>query len=88
MRVIDEFIRTGAEVDFYDPFIPKYREAGEWHEGIPALTAEAVRQYDLVCITTAHTKVDYDMVTGCGVPVFDCKNVCKGVKIRENIEVL
>ena len=88
IRVIEEFRKTGAEVDFYDPFIPKYREAGEWHEGIPVLTPDAVKQYDLVCITTAHTKVDYAMVASCGVPVFDCKNVCKNIENRENIEVL
>ena len=52
------------------------------------LTPEAVRQYDLVTIATAHTKVDYAMVCRCGVPVFDCKNVCKAVQNRENIEVL
>lgn len=88
IRVIEEFRKTGAEVDFYDPFIPKYREAGEWHEGIPVLTPDAVKQYDLVCITTAHTKVDYAMVASCGVPVFDCKNVCKNIADRGNIEVL
>lgn len=88
VRVIEEFKKTGAQVDYYDPFVPKYREAGEWYTGLPALTAEIVKQYDLVCITTAHTKVDYAMVAGCGVPVFDCKNVCKGIQNRENIEVL
>lgn len=88
VRVIEEFKKTGAQVDYYDPFVSKYRHEGQWHTGIPALTEEAVKQYDLVCITTAHTKVDYAMVTGCGVPVFDCKNVCKNIKNRENIEVL
>lgn len=88
LRVIEELHRTGAQVDYYDPFVPKYRHEGQWHTGIPALTEEAVKQYDLVCITTAHTKVDYAMVAGCGVPVFDCKNVCKGIQNRENIEVL
>ena len=88
VRVIEEFKKTGAQVDYYDPFVPKYREAGEWHESLTALTAEVVKAYDLVCITTAHTKVDYAMVTACGVPVFDCKNVCKGIRNRENIEVL
>ena len=89
VHVIEEFHKTGAQVDFYDPFVPKYRnKEGAWFEGIPALTAEAVKQYDLVCITTAHTKVDYAMVCACGVPVFDCKNVCKSITDRENIEVL
>ena len=89
VHVINEFRKTGAEVDFYDPFVPKYRDKkGEWFEGIPALTDEVVKQFDLVCITTAHTKVDYAMVCACGVPVFDCKNVCKNITDRENIEVL
>ena len=47
-----------------------------------------VKEYDLICIATAHTKVDYELVCSCGVPVFDCKNVCKHVTNRENIEVL
>lgn len=42
----------------------------------------------MVCITTDHTKVDYAMVCGCGILVFDCKNVCKSIQNRENIEVL
>ena len=88
VRVMEEFRKTGALVDYYDPYVPKYRDAGGWYGGIPALTPEAVKEHDLVCITTAHTNVDYAMVTGCGVPVFDCKNVCKGIENRENIEVL
>ena len=74
VRVMEEFRKTGALVDYYDPYVPKYRDAGVWYEGIPALTPEAVKGYDLVCITTAHTNVDYAMV--------------KGIENRENIEVL
>ena len=74
IRVIEEFHKTGAMTDFYDPFIPKYRHEGQWYQGLEALTPETVKAYDLVIITTAHTKVDYQMVAECGVPVFDCKN--------------
>lgn len=88
IRVIGEFSKTGAEVDFYDPFVPKYREAGAWHEGLTGISPEVVKRYDLVCITTAHTKVDYGMVCNCGVPVFDCKNVTKDVKNRDMLEIL
>lgn len=88
IRVIEEFEKTGAIVEYYDPFVPKYREGGNWRESIPALTPDVVKGYDLVCVTTAHTTVDYAMVAACGVPVFDCKNVCKGIDSRENIEVL
>jgi UDP-N-acetyl-D-glucosamine dehydrogenase len=88
IRVIEELRKTGAETDYYDPFIPKYRHEGVWTEGLRELTPEAVKAHDLVIITTAHTKVDYEMVASCGVPVFDCKNVAKNVQNRENIEVL
>ena len=88
VRVMEELRRTGAFVDYYDPFVPEYQKGKTRYKGIPALTPEAVRQYDLVTIATAHTKVDYAMVCRCGVPVFDCKNVCKAVQNRENIEVL
>lgn len=88
IRVIEEFHKTGAATDYYDPFVPKFRHGGLDMESIPALTAEAVKGYDLVIITTAHTAVDYAMVTSCGVPVFDCKNVCKNIPDRENIEAL
>ena len=88
IRVIEEFHKTGANVEFYDPFVPKYKENGQWYVGIPAISTEILRQYDLLVITTAHSNVDYEMVAGCGVPVFDCKNVTKNIENRENIEVL
>ena len=88
VRVIEEFHKTGALVDFYDPYIPMYREKGQWFEGLKEINPEIVAKYDLVCITTAHTKVDYEMVANVGVPVFDCKNVTKKLTNRENIEVL
>lgn len=88
IRVIQEFHKTGAETEYYDPYVPKYRYEGQWFEGLKAISPEVVKQYDLVIITTAHTNVDYAMVASCGVPVFDCKNVCKNIENRENIEVL
>jgi UDP-N-acetyl-D-glucosamine dehydrogenase len=88
IRVIEEFHKTGALVDFYDPFVPKYREKGQWFEGLTEINPEIVKQYDLVCITTAHSNVDYKMVANVGVPVFDCKNVTKNIENKENIEVL
>ncbi len=88
IRVIEEFEKTGADVSFHDPFIPKYRDGGQWHQGLTEISPEILQQYDLVTITTAHTTVDYQMVATSGVPVFDCKNVMKDIKDRQNIEVL
>ena len=88
IHVIEEFHKTGANVDFFDPYIAKYREKGQWFEGLKEINTEILNSYDLVCITTAHTNVDYNMVANAGVPVFDCKNVTKNIENKENIEVL
>lgn len=88
IHVIEEFHKTGANVDFYDPFIPKYREKGQWFEGLKEINTEILNGYDLVCITTAHSTVDYDMVCNAGVPVFDCKNITKNIANKANVEVL
>ncbi len=89
IKVIEEFEKTGAEISFYDPFVAKYRdEKHQWHEGLTEINPDVIKQFDMVIITTAHTTVDYEMVTTCGVPVFDCKNVTKNLTNRENIEVL
>ncbi|WP_304128596.1 nucleotide sugar dehydrogenase, partial [Mogibacterium diversum] len=34
LNVIDILKERGAVTDFYDPWIPKYKRNGEWHEGI------------------------------------------------------
>ena len=88
IHVINEFKRFGTEVSFYDPFIPSFREHGEEMVGLTEISPEILAGFDLVCITTGHTNVDYDMVCNAGVPVFDCRNITKNVANRENIELL
>ena len=88
IRVIDEFKRMGALVDFYDPYIPRYRAHGVEYVGIPALSPHLLQEYDLIVITTAHTQIDYQMIADSKIPVFDCKNVMKHIENRGNLEVL
>ena len=51
IRVIEEFHKTGAETEYYDPFVPKYRHEGQWFQGLEALTPEVVKAHDLVIVT-------------------------------------
>ena len=88
LRVMEEFMRSGSLVDYYDPFIPRCRYKGQWYRGLKTIDAEKLRQYDLVVVTTAHSNVDYEMAAHAGVPVFDCKNAMKKVQNRENIATL
>ena len=88
LRVLEEFQRSGTLVDYYDPFIPQCKYKGRFYQGLGAINGATLQQYDLVVVTTAHSCVDYEMVAGAGVSVFDCKNVMKSISNRENIEVL
>lgn len=88
LKVIDNFEREGCIVDFYDPYIDEYKFKGKTKQGIKELNREALQNADLVVITTAHTKVDYDFVQANSKFIFDTKNAMKNVKNRENIELL
>ncbi len=88
IRVIEELESTGAEVDFYDPYIVSYKERGIVKEGLKEINESIVASYDLVMVTAAHTTVDYEMVQRSAQAIFDTKNVMKNVNNRDNIEVL
>lgn len=86
--VINILKENGAKVDFYDPFIPKYKHNGKFFEGLEKIEPQIVSEYDLVMITAGHSNVDYEMVQRHAVAVFDTKNAMKKVANRNNIEVL
>lgn len=88
LRVIDELNKVGAEVSYFDPWVPQCRHAGKVLHSIPVLTPKAVRDVDLVMVTCAHTNVDYAMVQQNAKVIFDTKNAMKHISERENIEVL
>jgi UDP-N-acetyl-D-glucosamine dehydrogenase len=88
IRVIDALKDVGANVCFFDPYIPCYKEKGVFFQGEEALTADLLASADLVMVTCAHTTVDYDFVQKHAPVIFDTKNAMKNVQNRSNIEVL
>lgn len=88
IRVIEELEKEQAIVEFYDPWIPQYREKGKVRKGLKEISPEIVASYDLIMITAAHSKVDYKMIQANAKAVFDTKNVMKNIQPRDNIEVL
>lgn len=88
IKVIEELESEGAEVVYYDPFIPEYQKDGKKKKGEPELTAQLIVSVDLVIITTAHSNIDYQFVQKHAKVIFDTKNVMKEIKDRNNIEVL
>lgn len=88
IRVIEELEKAGADVEYFDPYIPSYREHGVTKQGIAEITPEVIVAYDIIIVTAAHTNIDYDMVQKNAKAIFDTKNVMKNIKSRGNIEVL
>ncbi|MBQ9820971.1 MAG: nucleotide sugar dehydrogenase [Muribaculaceae bacterium] len=88
IRVIDHLKHEGADVVFFDPYIPKFREHGKTYVGEPALTAELVESADIVIITASHSTVDYNFVQQHARVIFDTKNITKDITDKSNIEVL
>ena len=88
LRVIEELEEEGANVEYFDPYIPSYRENGKVKEGIREINPEIIAGYDIVVVTAAHTNIDYDMVQQNAKAIFDTKNVMKNIKNRDNMEVL
>ncbi|MCI8726585.1 MAG: nucleotide sugar dehydrogenase [Hungatella sp.] len=88
LEVIELLKASGAEVEYYDPWIPRYKYRGKVVEGMTEITSEQVEIYDLLVITAAHSNVNYEMLQKHSKAIFDTKNVMKAVCDRENIEVL
>lgn len=89
LNVIKNFEKRGAEVVYFDPWIPKFKyHSGEEMEGLKELTADIIKSADIVVITAAHTNVDYDLVSENAKLIFDAKNAMKSIVKRDNIEVL
>lgn len=88
IKVIEEFIKTGAQIEFYDPYVNEIKHKYLTMSGLSELEAEKLKSVDLVVITTAHTKIDYDFVQQNAVFIFDTKNAMKDATNRENIELL
>ncbi|HCC34437.1 MAG TPA: UDP-N-acetyl-D-glucosamine dehydrogenase [Ruminococcaceae bacterium] len=88
IRVSECLSEQGANVEYFDPYISRYRHKNKYYDGLCELDAEKIAGYDLVIITAAHTNVDYAMLQKNAVFIFDTKNAMKNIENRENIELL
>ncbi len=88
IRVIEELLKKGADVKYYDPWVKTFREGELKMSSEVTLTEQLLSEADIVFVTAAHTNVDYEFVQKHAKAVFDTKNAMKNVVNRENIEIL
>jgi UDP-N-acetyl-D-glucosamine dehydrogenase len=86
--LIEQLKARGAKVDYNDPHIPITHRQREHNLGMRsvALTAAALRKYDVVVISTDHSAYDYSFIVKNARIVVDTRNATKNVKShREKI---
>jgi UDP-N-acetyl-D-glucosamine dehydrogenase len=88
LKLIDLLKESGANVSFYDAYVPEYKRDGVIYEGEAKLTQEMLENSDLIIVTAAHSNVDYSFVQKYAKAIFDTKNAMKSISDRDNIEVL
>lgn len=88
INIFEILEKEGADVSYYDPYIPYFIHEGQVKTGLIELTKEIIEDSDLVIITTSHTIVDYSFVLEHAKVIFDTKNVLKDEIDRGKIELL
>lgn len=88
LRVIELLQENGGNVKYYDPYIAEYKYKGKKYKSEIELTAELVKNSDLIIVLSAHSNIDYDFIQQNAIAIFDTKNVMAKVLKRDNIELL
>jgi len=84
LDIIELFIKRGASVEYYDPFIAEVETANHRHKSVPFTPAQ-LKTYDAAVICTDHRVVDYDMLADNVPLVFDARNATAKLGQRDNI---
>lgn len=78
LKVMDNFIKNGANLIYNDPFIPEFK-----HEGVSYVSVnweEEIKNADIVLITTDHSCYDYEAIVNEAKLLYDTRNATKDVK--------
>ena len=85
--LMDALKNCGAEVGYFDPYIPKIpvtREHGNW-TGLESIEWEegVISDYDCVIIATAHEKIDFSDLAKWSDCIVDTRNAMDGIPVIE-----
>jgi UDP-N-acetyl-D-glucosamine dehydrogenase len=84
--LMDLLKKQGAEVAYYDPFIPVIRPSRE-HGHLAgtrsvAWTPEVLRGFDVILISTNHKAVNYQQLAECADCIVDSRNAMASIKTK------
>ncbi len=65
----------GADIDYYDPWVPSISLFDSTKTGIESLSSSILNSYDAVAILTDHSDVDYQLIKDSAKLIIDTRNV-------------
>jgi len=82
LKLIEILEEKGARVDYNDPYIPVMPKVRKYKYDMKnvEITAENLKKYDAVLISTDHSSYDYEMIVTHANLVIDTRNATKHVK--------
>lgn len=78
LKVIEHLEKNGAEVLYNDPYVPEMKHNGKKYVSVEWQTA--IKDADIVLITTDHTDYDYEGIVENAKLLYDTRNATKDVK--------
>lgn len=78
LKVIEHLEKNGAEVVYNDPYVPEFKYNGKEYISVEWQTA--IKEADIVLITTDHTDYDYEGIVKSAKLLYDTRNATKDVK--------
>ena len=74
LDVVNLLVERGAELSYYDPYVPSIRMPGGGSMESVELTEELLREADCVVITAKHSSIDWRQVAELAHAVVDTRN--------------
>ena len=86
LKVIDLLIKEGADVEYFDPYIPSLPKTRKYELTLQSVIMEEVeeKQYDAAVIITNHSNIDYHLVLKKAKIVIDTRNALKQKGIKSD----
>ena len=87
LKLIELLQKQGARVDYNDPYIPRTHRMRRYDFRMRSvkLTAENLRSYDCVVISTDHSVYDYKFIADNASLIVDTRNATVGLRTRAKI---
>ncbi|WP_459167975.1 nucleotide sugar dehydrogenase [Natronospora cellulosivora (SeqCode)] len=79
--------KKGVILEYNDPFINEFKIDEQCYQSM-VLGKEVLESVDLVFITCKHSSYDYNFIQKHAKLIFDTRNAMKGLKNKENVELL